>query len=415
MPSTMISHKFFDIQITVTTEERLSVLQVVFCFLHLLPELIKQLMRELQEHWLTEDLGPSGTIGNLFTEKSLACPKCGSRRINRKDWKARKPIVPVLEEIEIEQRRVRCRKCGAIYKPYEEQLGLPKGAQYTPEVLIEGIQNVLMMSYKRASKFAEGSPSASTLHRAVKDFEPDMSQGEREFTLVVMDATDVPRWKQSGQISLTLAHEIEQGPEVYDRPTLKRSVVAVAAGDEKDIKKFLREENVEALLHDGKLDVDELCEVEGRCLWHVPYTVHHLFYKDGIKGEENKRRCKKLTGIIFDEDSSPGECAAKLLDWVDEQEPDAPEAASHVRRALNGLANVKKKTELFEVLTTSCMERQMLEVNKRFENGGGWTPQGAEALLKHLQLWLFEPDRWWKKVLPGNGVKRPDFLYNSLT
>ncbi len=75
---------------------------------------------------------------------------------------------------------------------------------------------------------------------------------------------------------------------------------------------------------------------------------------------------------------------------------------------------VKEKEELFEVLTTSCMERQMLEINKQFENGGGWTPEGAEALLRHLQLWLFEPEKWLQQVLSDNGIDLPDLLYNSL-
>lgn len=414
MPKARISHNLFNIQINVTTDRRISVLQVIMVLLHQLPKLIKRLMNNLQEHWLREDLGPPGTIGNLFSEKSLACPECGSVRVNRKDWKPRKPVVPVLGEIEIEQRRVKCCKCGAIYKPYEEELGLPEGAQYTQEVLIEGIQNVMMMSYERASAFTEGTPSPGTLHRAVQDMSPEIGEEELEHTLVVMDATDVPRWKESGQISLTLAHEIKRGPEVYGRSTLKRTVVAVAAGREEEIKELLESEGARALLHDGKLDVDELCDVEGRCLWHVPYTVHHLLYRDGITGEENKRRCGKLSRILFDEELTAGECAARLMEWAENQEPEAPEAAGHVKRALEGLVNVKEKSELFEVLTTSCMERQMLEINKRFENGGGWTPEGAEALLRHLQLWLFEPEKWLQQVLPDDGVEMPDLLYNSL-
>lgn len=413
MPTARISHEFFDIQIHVTTSKRISVLQVIMVLLHLLPKLIKRLMKMLQEQWITEDLGPHGTVGNLFSERSLSCPECGSPKVNRKDWRSRKPVVPVLGEIEIPQRRVKCRECETVYKPYEDDLGLPKGTQYTPEVLVRGIQNALMMSYERASVLTGGSPSAGRIHRAVKELKPEVNDEDEEYTLVIIDATDVPKWRESGQISLTLAHEISRGPQVYGRGTLKRSIVAVAAGQEEDIKAFLEGPRIQAVMHDGKLNMEELCEVDGRCMWHVVYTVHHLLYRDGITGEQNTNKCESLFDILFDPTLSPGECAAKMLDWVEDQRPVAPQAARHVEHALDGVMNVKSHSELFDVLTTSCMERMMVELNKRFENGGGWTPQGAEALLSHLQLWLYEPEQWIQHVLPNEELAWPDFVYNS--
>jgi len=253
MPTASISHSLFDIQIHMRTSEHPSVLKIVIVLVSLLPKLIATLVKNLQEKWLRDDLGPPGTVGNLFSSQSLACPKCGSQHVNRKDYKVRKPVVPVFGEIKIPQRRVECRECGAVYKPYEKTLGLPKNGNYTKEVLIEGIKNVMVMSYEKASCFTTGSPSAGTLHRAVGDLSPTKNDEEVKYELVVLDATDVPKWKESGQITLTLAHEVKRGPEVYGRSTLKRKIVALAVGKEKDIKKFLEEKSIQGLLHDGKL------------------------------------------------------------------------------------------------------------------------------------------------------------------
>jgi len=73
---------------------------------------------------LRDDLGPPGVVGNLFEEESLRCPKCQSPHVNRKDFKTRNPVVPVFGEIKIPERRVKCRECDSVYKPYEKELGL---------------------------------------------------------------------------------------------------------------------------------------------------------------------------------------------------------------------------------------------------------------------------------------------------
>lgn len=414
MPTTTVSHSFFDIQISIRTDRRLSVLQLVLAWIQIGPKLIKQTTKVLQEHWLENDLGPSGAVGSLFDQDQFACPDCESPRANRKDFNKRKPVVPLLGEITLPERRVTCQDCGSVYRPYEDVLGLPADKQYTTEALMEGIRNVLVTSYERAATFMRADVSPNTLHRRVLDTQPDGNGEDGEYALVVVDATDVPTWKESDQITLTLAHELEEGPVIQDRSTLNRDVVALAAGAEEDIKSLLETPSIQAVMHDGKLNVDELCDIEGRCLWHVPYTARHLLYNDEISGDENKRMVRELGDIIFDDEMSPDEKEQNLAEWIEENESRAPDTARHVELALEGIKNVEENKGLFDVITTSPMERQMVEVNKRFENGGGWTQQGAKALLWHYQLWLIEPENWLDQVLPSEESVMSEFLQNSL-
>jgi hypothetical protein len=414
MPTTTVSHSFFDIQISIRTDRRPSVLQLVLAWIQIGPKLVKQTIKMLQEHWLENDLGPHGAVGALFEQGQFACPQCDSPRANRKDFKQRKPVVPLLGEITIPERRVTCQKCGSVYRPYEDVLGLPADKQYTMEALMEGIRNVLVTSYERAATFMRADVSSNTLHRRVLESRPDGPKDNAEYALVAVDATDVPKWKEDDQITLTLAHEVEDGPVIQGRATLNRDVVALAAGAEEDIKSLLEAPSIQAVMHDGKLNVDELCEVEGRCLWHVPYTARHLLYKDEISGDENKRMVRELADIIFDDEMGADQKERTLRNWIEENESKASETSRHVELALEGINNVETHKELFDVITTSPMERQMVEVNKRFENGGGCTQKGAEALLWHYQLWLIDPENWLNQVLPSEESVMSEFLQNSL-
>lgn len=414
MPTARVTNSLFDIQITMRTSQRPSVLQLVFALISSVPKLLKETLKTLQEQWLTEDLGPPGSVGNLFDDGVLSCPECGSCDANRKDWKSRSPVVPVLGEITVPQRRVTCQDCDSVYRPYEDVLGLPEHDHYTPQALLEGLQNAMVTSFEKASVLSQAGASSNTIHRFLQDTKPEIENEDGSYALVIIDATDVPKWKESGQITLTLAHEISEGADVYGRATLDRTVVALAVGNEEDIKACLEDPTIQGLMHDGKLDVKDLCETEGRGFWHVPYTVKHLLYQDEIRGEENKKRVGWLVNILFDEKSDCSERETNLSEWIEANQSSAPKAANHVQNALEALENVEENPELFEVMTTSPMERQMPELNKRFENGGGWTEDGAAALLFHRQLWMIDPETWLNQVLDNAGITMPDYFQNSL-
>jgi len=415
MPVVSVSHEVFDIQITVKSPLDLTVVQVVNILLSLLPDLVRETMMVLQKYWLHEDLGPSGYPGNQFDDAEKGCPDCGSGEANRKIWRHRILGVPTLGEIDVALRQIECRGCGRTWTPYASRLGLKHRQKYSPDVLMEGVQHALEASYQRASNKTDAQPSATTIHRALNAWSPAPDGPATEYRFVMMDATDVPKWKESGQITLTIAHEITRAPRRYNRPALNRRVVALAVGKEADIKAFLKEVRIKSLMHDGGLRVDGLCEVEGRCKWHVPYTVRSLLYKDGIKGKDNKERCEHLRTIVFDDELTVKEQEKRLKEWIKANEVDAPSATTHVQRAMNGLKNVVAHPELFDVETTGPLEREMVEINKRFENGGGWTQPGAEAMLRHLQLWKYDRDEWERQVMKNGGSAVPYFEHNSVS
>lgn len=52
------------------------------------------------------------------------------------------------------------------------------------------------------------------------------------------------------------------------------------------------------------------------------------------------------------------------------------------------------RPEAFTVETTAPAEREMRELNRRFENGGQWTQAGAENLLRWHQIYRHAPKQW---------------------
>lgn len=410
MPKASVSHSFFDIQITVRTQRRLSVFQVVSALYSVLPDLIETVLRECQKHWLEDDLGPRGSKGDLFGSE-LSCPDCSYPMATRKDWRDRSPVVQEVGEITVPQRRVKCCRCESVYKPYEGVLGLPKDQQHTAGVMFEAIQRALNQSYAKAARADEDGPCASTIHRWLNEWVPQ-TKGDG-FETVVIDATQVPKWKEDGQITLGIAHEIGSGRTVYNRPTFDRSVVGCVAGAEEDLKPILEETSMERLVHDGGLNVDSLADFVVRCAWHVPYTVKHLLYRDDVSGDANKEAVNTLKDQVFAQDESIKERRQGLARWVNDYCVKAPQAATHVLEAIPGLLTYHRKSDQFEVQTTSPAEREMQEINKRFENGGGWTQPGAEAMLKHLQLWRHDNDQYKQQMRSNGGNCEPDLTLNS--
>lgn len=267
---------------------------------------------------------------------------------------------------------------------------LPTGS-YGPKLLADGLRRVVEMSYRKAADGDPSGPSAGKLHRMVQKTEP--TEGPDQAQTAVVDGTDVPAWRSEGQVSLSVAHQVgpaEENPGQSKRPPRrKRRLLAVSAGDEAAIKPLLEPLDIKGLIHDGKLDLSSSADYVGRCRWHIPYTVRYLFYKDGIKGQDNKTRVENLREHMWD--------TTEISQWL-ARNRDAEAASGHVQASLPALQQMDTCPEAFTVQTTSHVEREMKELNKRFENGGGWTTSGAQNLLWLHQLNRHEPKRFTETI-----------------
>lgn len=389
MSSIQINKTGIQVQMTITDKQLTPLEDMLDCLREVAAELLGEWLKLGQEQTLSEWIGARWQP--LPADKrGLGCPQCGSVDVQRKCWRTRRLQVAYFGSIKLPRRQVCCSDCDHTWMPFNRALKLPGGA-HGPKVLGKALRRVVDMSYQKAANGDPSGPSAGKLHRMVQQVEP--TEGSNQAQTAVVDGTDVPAWRSPGQISLSVAHQVgpaeKQANESKRPPRRQRQLLAVCAGAEADIKALLQPLDINGLIHDGKLDLSSVADHVGRCRWHIPYTVRYLLYKDGIKGKDNKNRVENLRKHVWD--------TTKISKWL-AQNSDAQAACTHVKTSLPALQQMDTHPEAFTVQTTSHVEREMKELNKRFENGGGWTPTGAENLLWLHQLNRFEPKRFTETI-----------------
>ena len=364
---------------------------------------------------LREELGPCGKAGNCFEEDcGVECPRCGSEAAYRKGTRPRTVEVPRLGTVEVERPYLECRQCGRSYVPYEA--GTPERRRYEQEALRRPIEATMETSYRRGAEAYPESPSARTLWRIVNEGPPPTSEEEGPLDAdaealrapertCVADATRIPAREEDAQHSLSIAHAVEPDGTGVDRaggaggrPALKRQPVAGRVGSETRLREALSEARVPTLVTDGQMDVSGVADRCGRCRWHLPRSVRHLLYNDDVSGDRNKKLTGEVRSLAYTDYANPIAAQATLTRWAAVRRQEAPQAAGHVERAAPQIGVYARSdpspTMEFAVETTAPVEREMRELNRRFENGGQWTRSGAENLLQWHQIYRHDSKRW---------------------
>ena len=221
----------------------------------------------------------------------------------------------------------------------------------------------------------------------------------------VADATRIPAREEDAQHSLSIAHAVEPDGTGVDRaggaggrPALKRQPVAGRVGSETRLREALSEARVPTLVTDGQMDVSDVADWCGRCRWHLPRSVRHLLYNDDVSGDRNKKLTGEVRSLAYTDYANPIAAQATLTRWAAVRRQEAPRAAGHVERAAPQIGVYARSdpppTMEFAVETTAPVEREMRELNRRFENGGQWTRSGAENLLQWHQIYRHDSKRW---------------------
>ena len=387
-----------------------------------LVELARALVGKVAEAKLADrlgkELGPRGKAGNCFGEGCGAeCPRCGSGAAYRKGTRPKAVEVPRLGKVEVERPYLECRQCGRSYVPYEA--GVPERRRYGQEALRRPIEATMETSYRRGAEAYPESPSPRTLWRIVNEGPPPTTEQEEpleadaeaaEMGTCIADATRIPAREEDVQHSLSIAHAVEPERPGSDRPgsdrsggaggrpTLKRQPVAGRVGSETRLREALSEAEVPTLVTDGQMDVSDVADRCGRCRWHLPRSVRHLLYNDDVSGDRNQQLTSEVRSLAYTDYANPIAAQATLTRWAAVRRQVAPQAAGHVERAAPQIGVYARSdpppaTE-FAVETTAPAEREMRELNRRFENGGQWTRSGAENLLQWHQIYRHDSKRW---------------------
>mgnify|MGYP006293065581 CR=1 FL=1 len=352
---------------------------------------IARFYEKLLEAYLAGQLGERGARGNQFIDHG--CPDCTSRSARRKGWRERTVAVPKLGDLSFERPYVECTRCGRSYAPFDRDIGIEARGKYMGEALIRPMEAVCEHSYRRGAEAYPESPSAMTLWRWVRDHQPDLPRGPQgEEEVCIIDATGIPGRAADQQHALGIAHQVRPDGLRYNRPVFERRPIGATCGGEASLTEPLRETDSPWVIHDGALNLDGIVEHPVRCRWHIGYGVGQgLLYRDQVTGAPNKEITDEIIALTRDLPNRPEAAAQALRGWVNRYRQKAPRSAHYVEEAIDGLTEPIGADKDLPAETTSPAEREIRELNRRFENGGQWSKDGAERLLTHVQMYRHEP------------------------
>lgn len=377
-----------------------------------LPELGRDVVQELARQML-EQMQERHLERVWAGEDEVVCIECGvvhcggGQSLLRRGWRGRK-LLTSSGWICFRLRQLTCRECGKTWSPYPEWLGLKPRQRIAEELERKLVEAVTNLSYAKTcdlgGKWLGGTLSPRRLHRAVQE-----RGSQVEFTpapacaVVVADGTKVPAGKSERGTEVRFALQILGRTLKHGRTVLQKRIAgwsigtggwsqALPAGIASAVIVTDREPvlaDVVARQHPGVRH--QLCE------WHLGHTMDHLLLLDRVRVEQRKALVGQLGSILWGQTLDRRGAYAGF--WQ----------ALESRRARGMLAAAASKI-LYDrpspERTTSAIEREMREINRRTDVGVRWSVPGVDHMLRLRHAQRINPDDFERVWSP---VRMPSF------
>jgi hypothetical protein len=343
-----------------------------------------------QEERIKKDLG--ARYDRKRTSASFFCPRCHGHYFIRKGTRLRvyksvlgKSTIPILQ--------VQCVYCGRRFCPYKDDIGLAFTERISPALKQRQLELTCQISYRKARDFVHSCldirSSTTTIRQEIdrkaaqiRD-EPVCASGE----VVYDDSTKVKAGPKERGVSIHLAVTAKPGRIIGRRRTMRKKLLFLKTGDASAIKKSLKSLNAKAIVHDGDMDLTGCAPLVQRCLWHLIHQLKHFLWLDGLPLKDREPYVKELIDILYHTTTVESmkhkyHCFLDTLkkSWL-------MHSYGHLQNAENEISVSRENG--FEYHTTSPVEREMREINRRADIGARWSIPGVENLLlvkTHLAL-----------------------------
>ena len=151
-------------------------------------------------------------------------------------------------------------------------------------------------------------------------------------------------------------------------------------GDSGKLRKRLKRIGAENLVHDGFENLAGCATNVQRCSWHLVHQLKYYLRQDGVCFGSRPSYQNSLKTILWDPDNG----AEKLKTYIKElKDNDLKQSAKHLGNAEHE-AFTWANDFGFSYRTTSPLEREMRELNRRADVGVRWSDKGIESVLKVL-------------------------------
>ncbi len=338
-----------------------------------LADRVRRLIRMIQLRWYRR------------SRHDIFCPSCGVNEHTRKGWRPRilrssrgRLVLLVLQ--------AKCKCCGRAFRPFTMTLGLPFARRCTDELVEKAVSLGVQMSFQRSSdilkKLTAGSLSAEGIRQKIAakaeavPFRDDVSG-----KTVLTDSTKVKAGLKERGTPVQMAITAEPGPIVAGRPTIKKELVHLHVGGAEPLRDHLGAIQPERIVHDGDTDFSDCADSVQRCRWHLVHQLKHYLWQDDIPHKDRGIYQGRLKDILFGEQSTAPRMLGAFI--KDLEAAGCTTSAEHLRHARSETFTYRTDRN-FTYATTTPIEREMRELNRRADVGVRWSERGIENVLKVL-------------------------------
>jgi hypothetical protein len=356
-----------------------------------LEQFLEQILMEVQLRWLAQV---------RQGEREMVCPGCGVVQ-DRQGWTLRgrrvRTLKTLLGEISLPLVQVTCRSCGRTRAPGAAALGLVARERIASQLEQRGLERVYETSYRRSAQALDSCTgvrlSSSTLHRRVQRRGAELRlRADPAASVVLADGTKVRAGRRTELEELRMAVQVLGREKVGSRPRARLRLLGLEVGPGGWPRVLQPAPGTQVVVTDAELPVR--AHVRDRypgarhqqCEWHVGHSLNWSLRVDGVKPAERKQRRAELGKILWGE--APIEERRRRYDTFIEALHPSPTSQKQLRQARAYLLFEPCSSER----TTSLLERQMREVDRRAWNGARWSSSGLAHLLRLSFARTHNPD-----------------------
>ena len=319
----------------------------------------------------------------------LVCERCGvvhsGPSIVRRGSRPRK-LKTSTGVLEFGLKQLTCRDCRRTWSPFARLLGLAPRQRVAQELVRKLVECVTDLPYGKTSRLAAdwlgASLSPKTLHAHVQKLGSRVRFTPAPATATVLaDGTKVPAGPSERGMEVRFSFQILGRHQENGRTVVEKRIAGwgVGPGGWKDaLPPGIATEVIVTDREKGlpKLLAERFPELRHQhCEWHLGHTLNHLLYLDGVTLAERKPLKEELGKIVW------GRTITNRRERY---------AGLCSRLAMHGKAHTMlvdaQENVLFDVpsgeRTTSVIEREMREINRRSDVGARWSERGIDNLLR---------------------------------
>jgi hypothetical protein len=350
-------------------------------------------------------------ILDLFAgRETLVCERCGvvhsgGPTILRRGSRARE-LRTSSGLLVFALKQLTCRDCGRTWSPFGALLGLVPRQRVAEELVRKLTECVTELPYAKTCELAKAWLGASvtprTLHRFVQERGARLRFTPAEPTEVVMaDGTKVPAGLSERGVDVRLSFQIVGRHQEHGRTVVEKRIAGWGMGPGGWSDALPAGICTKVIVTDREKGLPELIAARfpgirhQHCEWHLSHTLGHLLYLDGVKVKERKPLTAKLAHIVWGETEDRRAAYASFCAEL----AGRPKAHTMLSDALENVLFDDPSSER----TSSVMEREMREINRRSDVGVRWSERGIDNLLRLRAARRINQDdfeRVWLPVKP---------------